>query len=130
MSVTVTVTGGPSTAVPYQSGMNAQMALEQAWVLLNPTPMPTPPVFTYALQYFGGFGYLVMMINETYETYYSASTPYFYWDFYYNGQHAPGGIDSTLLNDGDTILFAFEPYTPGPVAPSSWKRLKHALRSP
>jgi Domain of unknown function (DUF4430) len=124
MSVTVFVTGGPSTSVPWKAQMTAQDALEAAWQLLNPVPS-APPIFTYALQYYGSMGYLVIMINETYETYSSKATPNFYWEFYYNDSPASVGIDGQCLNDGDSIRFEFESYDPSVDASTSWKTSKH-----
>jgi len=105
-SVTVTVVGGPSASVPWQQGMNAQAALESAYNQINSTAK-----FTYALQYYGSqFGYLVMMINETYDSFVSSSAPYFYWEFLVNGVASPTGIDGVTLNAGDVISFEFEAY--------------------
>ena len=105
MSVTVTVASGPSVQIPWTSGMNAQTALELAYNTINNSQQ-----FTYGLQYFGSFGYLVFMINETYDTYAPSSAPYYYWEFLLNGQPASQGIDETSLNDGDTVGFAFSLY--------------------
>jgi hypothetical protein len=124
MSVTVIVTGGPSATVQWKAQMTAQEALEAAWEQLN-VVLSTPPTFTYALQYYGSMGYLVIMINETYETYSSKATPNFYWEFYYNNNPASAGIDGQRLNDGDSIRFAFESYDPSTDVPSSWKQSKH-----
>jgi hypothetical protein len=107
-TVTVQITGGPTITVPWTSGMNAQQALEGAW---NAQVQGTQ--FTYGLQYYGStFGYLVMMINETYDSFASTSAPYFYWLFSVNGQSANQGIDSTVLNAGDTVGFALTQYVP------------------
>lgn len=107
-SVQVSVVGGPSTTVPWVSGMNAQQAMEAAFNVFNDSQ-----TFTYALQYYGRqFGYLVVMINETYDSFVSSSAPFFYWEFLLNGAAAQQGIDSTVLNPGDTIAFAFEAYDP------------------
>jgi Domain of unknown function (DUF4430) len=105
MSVTVTIASGPSVQIPWTSGMNAQVALEQAYNTINNSQQ-----FSYGLQYFGSFGYLVFVINETYDTFASSSAPYYYWEFLLNGQPANQGIDETFLNDGDTVGFAFSLY--------------------
>ena len=124
MPVTVSITGGPSTVVPWKANKTAQDAVEVAWQQLNAAPA-TPPQFTYALQYYGAMGYLVIMINETYETYSSKATPNYYWEFYYNGSPAMVGIDGQHLNDGDSVAFAFESYDPTVDASTSWKTSKH-----
>lgn len=107
-SVQVNVVGGPSTAVTWVSGMTAQQAMEAAFNVFN-----SSQTFTYALQYYGRkLGYLVMMINETYDSFISSAAPFFYWEFLLNGAPAQQGIDSTLLHPGDTIAFSFEAYDP------------------
>ncbi|MDB5905600.1 MAG: hypothetical protein JWM26_4478 [Betaproteobacteria bacterium] len=107
-TVNVAIDGGPQLDVAWSNGMNAQDALERAYAALN-----DPKQFTYALKYFGpGFGYLVVMINETYESFFSAAHPFFYWEFYLNDTPSQTGIDSTILNDGDRIRFALEIYNP------------------
>lgn len=105
-TVQVSITGGPNVAVPWFNGMNAQQALEGAYNLLN-----NGHQFTFALQYYGSqLGYLVVMVNETYDSFMSSAAPYFYWEFIVNGHPAQKGIDSTILNAGDAIAFAYEMY--------------------
>jgi hypothetical protein len=105
--ITVNIVNGPNYQVPYTAGMNAQQAIEATY---NSLP---PQTFTYALVYYGAsFGYLVTMINETYDTYSSNEAPYFFWEFLVNGNISSTGIDGTILNDGDTISFDFTVYTP------------------
>jgi hypothetical protein len=106
-TVTVTIVGGPSIAVPWFQNMNAQQALEGAYNQINNTSQ-----FTFSLQYYGSqFGYLVMMVNETYDSFISSAAPFFYWAFYLNEVPSQTGIDQTLLNTGDTVTFAFETYS-------------------
>jgi hypothetical protein len=105
-SVSVAVVGGPTASVSWSTGMNAQQALELAYTKISSTER-----FTYALQYYGkSLGYLIVMINETYDTYTSTSNPFFYWEFLYNGKPATQGIDSVVLNAGDRIEFSFDRY--------------------
>ena len=69
--------------------------------------------FTYALQFYGSqLGYLVMMINETFDSFISSAEPFFYWEFFVNDQPATKGIDNTILSAGDAIKFSFELYIP------------------
>jgi Domain of unknown function (DUF4430) len=106
-TVQVSVTGGPSVEVPWFRDMNAQQALEGAYTKIN-----SSSVFTYALQYYGSsLGYLVVMMNETYDSFISTSEPFFYWQFSVNGVPATKGIDGVTLNPGDAISFTFEMYT-------------------
>lgn len=106
--VQVSVVGGPSVAVPWVQNMNAQQALEEACTTIN-----NSSVFTYAIQYYGaGLGYLVVMVNETYDSFVSSSAPFFYWQFSVNGVPASTGIDGVVLNPGDAISFALEMYSP------------------
>lgn len=105
-TVQVTVVGGPSVAVSWFQGMNAQQALEAAYNQIN-----NSSVFTYAIQYYGSsLGYLVLMINETYDSFISSAAPFFYWQFLINGTPASVGIDSVTLNAGDVVSFSFEMY--------------------
>jgi len=102
--VTVQVVNGPSVEVLWTHGMNAQQALEDACNILNRIDQ-----FTFALQYYGStLGYLVEMINETYDTFMSKAEPFYYWEFFHNDQPSQTGIDHTILNSGDTISFSYE----------------------
>jgi hypothetical protein len=122
-TVELTVVGGPAITVPWFEGMNAQQALEGAYGQLNNNSQ-----FTYALQYYGsGLGYLVMMINETYDSFTSSAAPFFYWEFLLNGSPATSGIDSTVLNPGDAVCFSFEMYEATRHEASTLKA-KHALQ--
>ena len=106
-TVQVSVTGGPSVSVPWFPNMNAQQALEGAYTVIN-----NSSVFTYALQYYGSnLGYLVVMMNETYDSFVSSSAPFFYWQFNVNGSPASIGIDGVTLNPGDAISFSLEMYS-------------------
>jgi hypothetical protein len=107
--VTVEVTGGPSQDVTWTSGMSAQAALELAWNAINSTSK-----FTFGLQYYGtSLGYLVFMINETFDSFLSSAEPYFYWEFLVNGTAQSKGIDGTTLASGDVVTFTFTTYDPG-----------------
>lgn len=121
MSINISITGGPTANVAWTSGMNAQQALELAEDLLQEE-------FIYSIEYYGAaLGYLVNMINETYDTFKSKSKPYFYWEFLVNGTPSPTGIDQTILSDGDEISFTFKSYdTPNP---SDQIAAKHNRRS-
>jgi Domain of unknown function (DUF4430) len=105
MSITVTVEDGPNPiTVAFKAGMNAQTAIELA-------QQQKPQDFIYALTYYGAnLGYLVSMINETYDSFLSSAAPFYYWEFLLNGQPSPTGIDTTQLNDGDAITFSFTVY--------------------
>ena len=103
--VTVQITGGPSYQIEWFKGMNGQNALESAY---NNSKHGD---FTFSLQYYGAsLGYLVDMINETYDTFASTYEPYFFWEFLVNGTVSSTGIDNTTINDGDTISFEFVTY--------------------
>ncbi|MCG8371829.1 MAG: DUF4430 domain-containing protein [Proteobacteria bacterium] len=120
MTVNVAVTGGPSTSVAWTSGMNAQNALELAEDNLAGD-------FIYSMEYYGSsLGYLVNMINETYDTFKSTSNPFFYWEFFVNGAPSPKGIDQTILNDGDDVTFTFATYNEA--AASAITKVKHTRR--
>lgn len=119
-TVSVAVVGGPSVSVPWMPGMNAQTALQLASIQLGQT-------LTFALQYFGPqLGYLVVMINDTFESMISAAAPFFYWEFIVNGTPASAGIDGTTLSAGDAVSFEFQQYPP--LHSHSTLHAKHALR--
>jgi hypothetical protein len=87
--------------VSWSSGMNAQNALEQAYT--------TGTGYNFSLQYFGvPLGYEVMSFDGIAAQ--QGTDTGFYWEFIYNGNPARQGIDSTLLNDGDTLLFSYVAY--------------------
>lgn len=107
-TVTVQIISGPTVIVPWTSGMNAQQAMENAFNVQSPAGE-----FTYALQYYGSqLGYLVVMINETYDSFMSSADPFFFWEFLVNGTPAQRGIDNTILKNGDMITFEFQIYNP------------------
>jgi hypothetical protein len=90
--------------VPFVPGMNVQSALEGAY------NVQAPPQFHFFLEYFGSeggvyFGYLVTQFNATAD---AGSTN---WMLYVNNVQAPTGIDTTVLNDGDQVLFTYEQYS-------------------
>ena len=98
VSVEIVGGGGPVT-VGWTDGMNVQQALEAAH--------DVSPGLTFGLEYFGSHGYLVLMINGTYETFVPSDGPTYYWDLFVNGTHAQQGIDETILNDGDAVVFEY-----------------------
>ena len=107
--VKIAITGGPTFQVEWVSGMNGQDAMEAAFNMQE-----TPKTFTYMLQYYGaGLGYLVEMINGTFDTALSNEAPYFFWDFIVDGQPSNTGIDQTHINDGQTITFTYAVYDTG-----------------
>lgn len=108
LNVSLEVAGGPFVEVPWKAGMTAQDALEAAYNLIN-----SSATFTYALQFYGSqLGYLVLMINETYDSFISSAEPFYYWEFLVNDAPATEGIDNTVLSAGDAVKFGFEQYIP------------------
>lgn len=106
-TVIVTVAGGPTATVTWKEGLTGLVAIQEAYAQLQPTQP-----FTYALQYYGTkLGYMVIMINETYDSFISkggvTSTPFFYWEILVNGQEAGAGVDALLLSPGDALSFTF-----------------------
>jgi hypothetical protein len=107
-TVKVRVDGGPSIDVPWVPGMTGEDALKKAYDLFHGQ---TPNSFSYAVTYYGQqLGYLVSMINETYDSFNSKLAPFFYWEIYYNNYPASVGVDSLKLNVGDDLRFSFETY--------------------
>lgn len=122
-TVTVEVIGGPTITVVWSQGMNAQQALEEAYNQINNSGQ-----FTYALQYYGsGLGYLVVMINETYDSFISSSAPFYYWEFFVNGISSLTGVDNTILNSGDAVSFELQMYAPE-THPNSLLKAKHEFQ--
>lgn len=112
--VTVVVVGGPSAQVPWTDGMTALNAMELAQGVIEPLPNEQ---FTFGLQYYGrALGYLVNMINETYDSFISrggeGASPFFYWQFLVQGAPAVQSVERTKLNAGDVISFEFETFDP------------------
>jgi hypothetical protein len=104
--VTLNITNGPSFQVIWFKGMNAQNVMEAAF-----NGQGTPRTFTYMLQYYGpGLGYLVDMINGTFDTALSSDAPYFFWDFIVDNNNSNTGIDGTPISDGQTITFSYTLY--------------------
>ena len=105
-SVTVEITGGPSIIVPWANAMSAQAALELAWNKIYSTKK-----FTYGLQYYGtSLGYMVFMVNETFDSFLFEAEPYFYWEFFVDNAPQSQGIDSVILAAGAKVTFAFTQY--------------------
>jgi hypothetical protein len=99
-SVSVEIDGDGITTVAWSDGMNVQDALEAAH--------DATPQLTFGLEYFGStYGYMVVMINGTYDSFPAAEGPAFFWDLYVNGVWSQHGIDGTILNDGDVVSFTF-----------------------
>jgi len=108
--VTVSVEGGPSATVAFTQGMTALKAMEAAHAKIEPDPNEQ---FTFALQFYGaGLGYLVSMINETYDSFISRggenASPFFYWNFLVNEVPSDRSVYSKTLVEGDRVLFRFE----------------------
>ena len=112
--VTVQVVGGPRAQVPWHEGLTALRAMELAQAVIEPQP---DEQFTFGLQYYGAaLGYLVNMINETYDSFISrggeSASPFFYWQFLVNDAPSSGSVDRTVLKEGDVVTFDFEMFVP------------------
>lgn len=110
--ITVQIVGGPMAQVPWEAGITALKAMELAQGIIEPDPNEQ---FTFGLQYYGAnLGYLVSMINETYDSFISrggeSATPFFYWQFLLNNSPANVSVDRTVLNDNDIVAFDFQMY--------------------
>jgi hypothetical protein len=103
IGLTITVNGTVVRTVPpipFTSGMNAQNALEAAYV--------SGGSYSFLLQYYGALGYEVTTIDQIAAQ--QGTDAAYYWQFFYNGQSAQQGIDETFLNDGDQLDFAYTCY--------------------
>lgn len=111
--VTVRIVGGPTASVAWHEGLTGLQAMELAQGKIEPDPNEQ---FTFAVQFFGAkLGYLVTMINETYDSFISrggeSASPFFYWNFLINNQPATKSVDRTILAGGDEIVFQFEQFS-------------------
>ncbi len=87
--------------VPWQSGMNAQDAMEHAY--------HTGTGYSFMLQYFGpDLGYEVVNIDNIASQ--SGTDTYVFWEFRVNNTISQKGIDQVILNDGDKIGWNYIPY--------------------
>jgi hypothetical protein len=99
-----------SIQISWEANMNVKDALEKAYNQEKEQGRK----FDFAIRYFGysqnnGYlGYLVIMIDEFLDNPNDLSDPY--WWYYINGQPAQVGIDSYVINAGDTIEFDYTPY--------------------
>lgn len=119
--ITINIVNGPTLTANWTQGMNIQTAMEKAYDNQTGT-------FTYSLQYYGStLGYLVTMINETYESFVFKQGPFYFWEILLNGVISNTGIDNTVLNDGDIVTFEFIPYVPGPITTESTTHAKYDL---
>jgi hypothetical protein len=106
--------------IPFVSGMNAQNALEQAYA--------TGTGYSFSMQYFGvPLGYEVMSFDGIAAQ--QGTDTGSYWEFIYNGNPARQGIDSTPLNDGDTLLFSYVAYNEAAHSRKRVGAIRSALRA-
>lgn len=119
--ITLNINGAANFQIPWTQGMNVQNALETAF------NQNSAANFTFSLQYYGSYGYLVDMINETYDTFISKYQPFYFWELLVNGNVSQTGIDTTILNDGDVVEFLFTTYT-STTHPSSTLHAKYKAR--
>ena len=106
--------------LPWSQGMNAQNALEQAYA--------TGTGYSFSLQYFGvPLGYEVMSFDGIAAQ--QGTDTGFYWEFIYNGNPARQGIDSTSVNDGDTLLFSYVAYSEAVHSRKRVGAIRSALRA-
>lgn len=123
--IILNIVGGPTITVNWVKNMNAQQVLETAY-----DEQQNSGSFNYALQYYGeALGYLVVMVNETYDSYISSAEPFFYWEFLVNDIPATKGIDNTIVSPGDRVTFQFERYIPEKHKGSTLEAKFHAQKS-
>ena len=110
--VTLAITDGPTFEdLTWFSGMTGRQVLEAAY---NSMPAPVTS-FAYNLEYYGeqdDLGYLVSMMNGTFDSFNAAQSPYYFWEFIVNGIVQDYGIDNTVIPANATVTFSFVPYVP------------------
>lgn len=82
-------------SIPWVQNMNVHLAMRNAHSVNSK--------FTFAAAYYCPYGAYVTTINGLYE---GGS---YYWALSVNGSYAQYGIDTQLLNAGDTFTWAVEP---------------------
>ena len=106
--ITINIQDKPLVEIEYLHPMNAQQALEMAYDIIDDATQ-----FSYSLEYYGAnLGYLVDMINDTYDTYESGEHPYFFWELLVNNKEAMVGIDNLDLHDNDVINMRYIEFDP------------------
>jgi hypothetical protein len=127
-AVTVQIQGGTPVSVNWTQGMTVQQALEGVF-----NQQTSLGQFTYALSYAGillGGGYVVIMINATFDTSVTPVGPYFYWVFSVNGTlSSTGNVSNTTLNSGDAVSFVFQQFKPSSQSNVSALSVKHDLHT-
>lgn len=106
-TISLAVQGGATiNNIPWTNGMNVQQVMEAAYnTFVNP---PMLPRLSYWVEYFGAsLGYFVSMLDGT------TQMGNKYWMLYVNDVLATGGIDATIVNDGDAVSFKYQAYSPG-----------------
>ncbi|MES2690008.1 MAG: DUF4430 domain-containing protein [Bacteroidota bacterium] len=110
-NVTLSISDGTLiNNVPYTQGMTARNVLEAAYDMsVNP---PTMPQITFWIDYYGYanqayLGYIASMINGT------TAMGNRYWFLYINNTLVNTGIDESVVNSGDQVMFKYEDYDPG-----------------
>ena len=109
-AVSITVSDAQPIEVPWNPGMNVQQALEATY-----NRVENANVFSFAIEFFGTYqslpygplGYMVVMLNGTYDLPDQSQ----YWALYINNIPATKGVDNSFLNSGDSVLFLNEPYS-------------------
>ncbi|MDX6669906.1 MAG: hypothetical protein QOI91_269 [Solirubrobacteraceae bacterium] len=110
MSITLEISGGgpvPQVVVPYQAGMNVQTLMEVAYNVNSGSPPPPLEIMLrFTVEYFGStFGYELLTLNST------TAAGNTWWELVVNGAETPTGMDSTFLNDGDTVLWVLTEFS-------------------
>jgi hypothetical protein len=112
-TVKVEVIGGPYADVAWREGMSALSAMIEAQSIIEPNPNEQ---FTFALQHYTGLGFLVIMINETYDSFISrggeTASPFFYWNVKVGGSGITTSVEKTILRAGDVLTFDFGRFDP------------------
>lgn len=107
MSVSITISVFGTVArqlpgIPWQSGMNVQNAMEQAY--------QSGTGYGFTVQYFGAqLGYEAVSIDNIAAQ--SGTDSYLFWELSLNGQIAQNGMDTTILSDGDQVGWNYTQYS-------------------
>jgi len=127
VTITVSITGmrvGEINQISYRPQMNVQRAMEEAYNLHS------DQAFNFSLRYFGSkLGYEVVTLDGIANQVGSDFDTYVFWALSVNGTLSPTGIDSTHLNDGDTIGWNYQAFEPAQHRGTRHEKIRDLLRT-
>src|ERR1041384_5949708 len=94
---------GEISGIPFIAGVNVQQAMEAAFNL------HVDSGYSFSLQYFGNpLGYEVVTLDGIANQVGTDPNSFMFWALYVNAKLSPTGIDETILNDGDLVIWNYQ----------------------